>query len=595
MKVLTVLFCLAHFLTEPIYAQENQPQSLEVYYLPDSFMVDEAHLIQNYIHSDASVSFRSGDAFYFVVPIDSSLASSKELYFQIPNLGNLRQIWISGNKIMERTYNVNQGGRNHDLKINPEQIVYGNYLIFQYTVLMGSGEVDALTCLISTTPIEKNWSIEKIVFELPLLFYVGLTLALIIFSFTIYNSSSRQDFLWYGLYLIFLTLYLSHKSDVIITLFLTWGRYNQYVLHEVSQILINICYLFFVKTFLDTKTNYVLLNKLIDWITAALILFLLFDLFNLVSGYFIDIQSVLMNVHRGLMTLFALIGITYLIFGARDKLAYFIIVGSAWFVGGAVTTWISGAIHYMVYGAAAENLVFALGLGYKIKKLETSKREAEKRVIEARMTALRTQMNPHFIFNSLSAIKNLILQKKNKLSLKYLDKFSHLLRQILEASANQRTTLAEEINLLKLYLDIEKLRFENDFEYTINVDGSIEAQDLEVPLLMIQPFVENALVHGLLPKSKGVRRLEVVIENGDENYIHCIVEDNGVGRNSAANKKRKKLPHQQSRGVATVQQRLQLLNLIHGKESKIEIYDLVGDKGRAKGTRVVVKIAKLSN
>ncbi len=203
--------------------------------------------------------------------------------------------------------------------------------------------------------------------------------------------------------------------------------------------------------------------------------------------------------------------------------------------------------------------------------------------LEKRM--LRAQMNPHFIFNSLSSIQHFITSDDKKSALKYLSKFSSLLRQVLESSIHYNVLLSEEIKLLTIYLELEALRFDNDFEYNIAVDPQLEQDVCEVPILLVQPYVENAIIHGLMPKTDN-RVLKVCFE-GHEEYILCTIEDNGMGR-KAASKSSKNRP---SRGMSVTKQRLEVLS--SGQDaSLVQIYDLKDEHGAPKGTKVVVKIPK---
>lgn len=193
---------------------------------------------------------------------------------------------------------------------------------------------------------------------------------------------------------------------------------------------------------------------------------------------------------------------------------------------------------------------------------------------------LRAQMNPHFIFNSLSSIQHLINSNDRKGALTYLSKFSKLLRQTLESSINIVLTLKEEIELLKIYIELEALRFDNSFSYRFDVDKNLDIHNYEIPLLLVQPYIENAIIHGLMPK-KGKKELKVSFCDMKENIV-CTIEDNGVGLESKASDKMYKRP---SRGMSITAKRINAL-------SKFSNQDLVKVESCENGTTVTILIPK---
>jgi tetratricopeptide (TPR) repeat protein len=202
--------------------------------------------------------------------------------------------------------------------------------------------------------------------------------------------------------------------------------------------------------------------------------------------------------------------------------------------------------------------------------------------LEKRM--LRAQMDPHFIFNSLNSIQHLITINDKTSSLKYLSKFSKLVRRVLENSVNTQVPLADEITLLKHYIELEQLRYNHSFEYSINVDASVDVHDTEIPFLLIQPYVENALVHGLRHKpEEGWLKIELKQRESD---LWCIVEDNGVGRKEA--KRRKQQSTLPSRGMSVTQQRLETLNQGKSRKTSVHILDLTDKQNHPLGTRVEI-------
>lgn len=187
-----------------------------------------------------------------------------------------------------------------------------------------------------------------------------------------------------------------------------------------------------------------------------------------------------------------------------------------------------------------------------IKKQEQAKGEIQKRLVETKMEALQSQMNPHFIFNAMNSIQNFIINNDTDEALRYMGDFSTLIRQTLHNSAKIKISLAEEIDYLKTYTALEKLRFNNSLEVHINVAKTIDLSAIEIPPMLIQPFIENVFKHAFT--SKTVQPQLILTFKEDIEYLHCEIKDNGKG---IAIKKSNKL--HQAKGIQLVKERLKLL------------------------------------
>jgi anti-sigma regulatory factor (Ser/Thr protein kinase) len=212
----------------------------------------------------------------------------------------------------------------------------------------------------------------------------------------------------------------------------------------------------------------------------------------------------------------------------------------------------------------------------------------EQQLSRSQLIALKAQMNPHFLYNALNSIQELMLTQDLRNANRYLNKFSNLMRRILNGSNHDEIILAEEIELLSLYLDLEKLRFGAEFNYEISIDPEIDEERQEIVSMVIQPFAENAVKHGLLHK-KGAKQLFIRFEK-EEEHLKCIVEDNGIGRQKAAEIKARANRNKSFATEATAK-RLEILNAYY--ENKIiglEVIDLVDKKGQPSGTRVVLRL-----
>jgi ligand-binding sensor domain-containing protein len=226
-------------------------------------------------------------------------------------------------------------------------------------------------------------------------------------------------------------------------------------------------------------------------------------------------------------------------------------------------------------------------------RIKTIRKQAsfKHQLAEAEMQALRAQMNPHFIFNSLNAINRYILKSDKAAASSYLTKFSKLIRCILDNSRQQRIPLSQEIEALELYLSLESLRFQENFMWKIVMDEEMSPSTLFIPPMTIQPFVENAIWHGLLPK-KGDCNLVVSFIAGKKEYT-CIVEDNGIGRSGSSELKQDSVINKSSVGISATARRLKLMTTDSDEMSHVHLEDLYDEMGRAVGTKVIIKIPYL--
>lgn len=211
-------------------------------------------------------------------------------------------------------------------------------------------------------------------------------------------------------------------------------------------------------------------------------------------------------------------------------------------------------------------------------------------IAELELKALIAQMNPHFIFNCLTSIQELIAVQRQDEAMHYLNQFSRLLRTVLQSSEKNYILLDEEITLLELYLELESMRFDKQFHYRIVVDDVIDTEDIIVPTFLLQPFVENALWHGLMNK-KGERNLVVSFTLDVNQVLICKVSDNGIGREQAAKNKRKSIKYYPSMGIKIIQDRITLLKK-QNKDFNLQIIDETDRLGNAAGTTVIIKIPR---
>jgi LytS/YehU family sensor histidine kinase len=213
----------------------------------------------------------------------------------------------------------------------------------------------------------------------------------------------------------------------------------------------------------------------------------------------------------------------------------------------------------------------------------------EKKVLALKQDALRSQMNPHFMFNALNSIKLYIIKNNQKKATSYLNKFSKFMRKILEASDVQETTLKEEIETMKLYMSLENIRFSNEINFNVKTDSSINLETIKIPPLVLQPFLENSIWHGL-SSSKKAKEITIFIHKISSEYIQINIEDNGIGRKASGKIKAKKSINRKSIGINLTKERL--ANFVKNKNNNYSvIYNDLEDENRdSSGTKVVLKL-----
>ncbi len=223
-----------------------------------------------------------------------------------------------------------------------------------------------------------------------------------------------------------------------------------------------------------------------------------------------------------------------------------------------------------------------------IRKQERQKSGFEKQFLELEAKALRAQMNPHFIFNCMNSIKSLIQEDQKEKAVVYLTTFSKLIRSLFNNADKKEISLYDELETCRLYLQLEAMRFGVQFNYTIEVDEEIDLKSVFIPALIIQPFIENAIWHGIIPKGNE-GKLSLFVKRNN-NLVEIIVEDDGVGREvSMQNKSRSNITHQ-SKGVNLTQARIELDNLLRQQEAGIEVIDKKDSLGNSTGTKVVITL-----
>ena len=208
------------------------------------------------------------------------------------------------------------------------------------------------------------------------------------------------------------------------------------------------------------------------------------------------------------------------------------------------------------------------------------------RVAELERSALRAQMNPHFIFNSLNSIQSYIANNENDMATRFLAKFARLIRTTLNHSRANKISLQDEVDALSLYMDLEKMRFKEKFDFSVTLDEDVDPNEIEVPPLLIQPYLENAIIHGMAQKRSQGKINLYYIQKGM--YLYATVTDNGIGIEQSKKIKKKDAMHK-SVGMTITQKRLEMLDE-GNSDRKVHIEEIKDRKGEVLGTKVEVKI-----
>jgi len=236
-----------------------------------------------------------------------------------------------------------------------------------------------------------------------------------------------------------------------------------------------------------------------------------------------------------------------------------------------------------------QSIIFSVILGLIIKRIEEKSKNAEirlavklKEMEELKMTALQSQMNPHFLFNSLNSINNFVIKNDVEKASDYITKFSKLIRVILNSSSSPTSSLTEELAVLALYVKLEQMRVNGSFEYTVNVDKKLDLDHIKVPTLFLQPFIENAIWHGIMKSDEPNKEIQLIIKE-DKGNVLCIIRDNGIGINKA--KEIDKMSQKRRFfGTEATGDRIRILH--QNKGVKIETIDI--SKGKKTGTQVSI-------
>lgn len=372
----------------------------------------------------------------------------------------------------------------------------------------------------------------------------GGLFVLFIYHLLIFFQNRSKLYLFYSFYLLALTIYL--LGDIAIGWFSEFYKYINFSI----QFLAYAAYIAFARNLLETRTHLIKWDRYFAIETMSLLILApIFVLIQIFMGYEYQIKAFTLVIP--LLTIFTLISYYIVLTRIKDNFSKYFVAGSLIylilanisfleiFIGHEYFHKLGVQPMFFVYlGAILQSIIFSIIIGLTIKRVEQRSKNAEVRLAiklkemeELKMVALQSQMNPHFLFNSLNSINNFVLKNEVEKASDYITKFSKLIRVILNSSSSPTSSLSEELNILALYVKLEQMRVTGGFDYIVNVDQNLNLDKIKVPSMFLQPFIENSIWHGIM-KIEGEKSIELTVKE-DNGSVLCIVLDNGIGINKA--------------------------------------------------------------
>lgn len=465
-------------------------------------------------------------------------------------------------------------------------------------------------------------------------------------SLLTFLQSKQRIFLYYSLYNILVLVYLTKTPILFAPGDIDWflnSRFGGLVL--VLQIVYNSFLYLFYSVFLELKAQFPKsINVMNNALLGANIIAIIFFGYSIIFDDVVTFSYFAYGVFVPLFTLFIAYAM-YLSYKAQNRLKYLMIIGILIYQIFAYTNVYhtifnaQGEVDPMVYlyiGLIIESLLFMVAMGFKVKQVYLEKINAQKKIIaeqielqilkenyqkeleinlenkiaelktalqktedeklksltltfeneiaNLKLESLRSQMNPHFIFNALNSIKAYFIENEKEKAVYYLNKFSKLIRKILESSRTESITLEEELNIIDIYMSIENIRFDEKINFKINNSYTQPLSNLKLPGLILQPFIENALWHGLMLK-EGEKNITIAIFE-EQNQVKLTIADNGIGRKKAKENSDKKSFKRESLGLQFAKERLDYFNKKQNTAYHFNFIDKFDHQNVSSGTTV---------
>ncbi|MCW3108376.1 MAG: hypothetical protein JWQ09_2882 [Segetibacter sp.] len=433
--------------------------------------------------------------------------------------------------------------------------------------------------------------------------YYGLMLLMILYNLFIYFSLKDTSYIYYVAYVFFMAFFNASMDGYAFRyIWPSLPFINPY--EDILAALAEISGILFASRFLNTKENAPLLHKILISLLVAFVTIIVVVVSKnfLMATHAIEVTSLI-------LTVCIFIAAFNIMKNGYKPAKFFLIAWSLLLISVIIfilkdynlVPYNTVTVNALKIGSGVEALLLSIALADRINIYRKEKSRAQRELIqslqektsmqqemlELEAKALRSQMNPHFIFNCMNSIKALIQQKDEDKAVSYLTTFSKLLRTILQNLDKREISLFDEIETCRLYTQLESMRFGNKFSYSFSADSNLDIKSIQVPALILQPFIENAIWHGLMPKEEeGYIKVSVEKKDG---FIFCTVDDNGIGRESSMkNKFKYQASTHQSKGVKLTQSRLDLHNALNKRNATVKTIDKKDENGNPAGTTVIL-------
>lgn len=538
----------------------------------------------------------ANEVYWYMMDIDEvDLPDTEKWYISFTYFDQITLYYQRGDTLASRLaglkYENNSPGINDfsDIPFAAEELIEGRYL---YAKIKHSSRkrllADPTYTNLYSIDFNKKYNSHSYFFrQIPFYLFIGGMLLMFLYFIGFYFLYNDRLFIYYSLYLLALVLYIGVRAEIIQEAFRNAMPHAIHIYNDAMQVFVNIFYLKFAQHVLNAKVDFPKLNIAIRYAIALLCTIVFLQLIILITNPFSAAEPYIIDFQRYFMIVFSLVSYVHILRNYKKKVVLYIVGGSLFYLSGALLALYLWEIRYMMLGTAIEVFIFSLILGYRIKLIEQEKKSIETEMTQVKLTALKAQMNPHFIFNSLNSIRAYIISNETKKASDYLNKFAKLIRLILHYSSKDTIPLKEELDTLKLYVELEQLRYRDDFGFELKISRCVDIEKWMVPPLILQPYVENAIGHGLAPKT-GVKKILVEIaESGD--HISFAIRDNGVGRSFSKKINTLKNPEHRSVAMELTRKRINLANENKTGDENIEIIDFE-EAGQPLGTEVRFKL-----
>lgn len=435
--------------------------------------------------------------------------------------------------------------------------------------------------------------------------YISILLFVATYMFIMFFVERKRYYLYYGFYLFFLVLFAFwavERSPYIQLVFSHLPVLKFSANNNTYLLITNIFYYLFHYEFLDLPKIAPKFSRVLVVYIKVLVGLLIIDTFTnfILQNY--SLGGLLWIATQPIIAIFGIYG-TIQLYSLKGPFIRYIQIGSTVLLFGALIGFLEQLLQIkpsdnvlmrlapsfgLNYAVLVEIFCFSMALAYKTWLSQRNRNRLIRSIKESELRTLRSQINPHFIFNSLNSIKAYILKDRQLEASEYLTDFSTLMRAILQQSKVKFITLSEELETTLLYVKLENLRFENGFTFNFSIDESIDTDEILIPPMLFQPYLENAIKHGLMSKNDD-RILKLSIKQTSKEELLITIDDNGIGREQASLQRKNTLKHQ-SMGMSINDERVQLLGVTNDLHISIKIIDKKSNKGISEGTTVEINL-----